>query len=347
MPFFYGKKCKPLPIGVFMNLPLTLDQYIRKNQSKNASGTFTSVMADVALACRMTAAMLRAGNYTTDIVKSDSKNASGDSQVPLDIKANNIFLELAKNNGNIAALASEELDEIHYFEGAESGKYILVIDPLDGSGNLDINAPVASIFSICKNPVNGRPSKEDVLKAVQTPNASGICLYGLATTMAVTFGKGVQGFTQDLESGVFFYTHENIKVKSPAKEVAINFSNKNFWNTAIKRYIDECFDGVEGPRERYFNTRWYASAAAELNRILTRGGVFIYPSCYNGKPQGVLRKVYEAYPMAHLVEAAGGSATNGIERILDIKALDLHERTPFAMGTTEEIELIKKYHLEM
>lgn len=331
-----------------MNLPLTLDQYIRKNQSANASGTFTSVMADVALACRMTAAMLRAGNYTTDIIKSNSTNASGDAQVPLDIKANNIFLELAKNNGNIVALASEELDEIHYFKGSENGKYILVIDPLDGSGNLDINAPVASIFSICKNPIiGGKPTKEDVLEAARSPNASGICCYGLATTLAVTFGKGVQGFTQDLESGVFFYTHKNIQVKSPAKEIAINFSNKNFWNPAIKRYINECFDGVEGPRERYFNTRWYASAAAELNRILTRGGVFIYPSCSNGKPQGVLRKVYEAYPMAHLVEAAGGKATNGIERILDIKSTDLHERTPFAMGTSEEIDLIKKYHIDM
>lgn len=330
-----------------MNLPQTLDQYIRKNQSPTASGTFTSVMADVALACRMTAAMLRAGNYTTDIVKSETKNASGDTQVPLDIKANNIFLELAKNNGNIVALASEEMDEIHYFEEAKNGKYILVIDPLDGSGNLDINAPVASIFSICKNPVKGRPSKNDVLEAVRIPNASGICLYGLATTLAITLGKGVHGFTQDLESGVFFYTHKNIKVKTPAKEIAINFSNKNFWNQAIKRYIDECFNGEEGPRQRYFNTRWYASAAAELNRILTRGGVFIYPSCSNGKPQGVLRKVYEAYPMAHLVEAAGGSATNGVERILDIQANHLHERTPYAMGTTEEIELIKKYHLEM
>lgn len=347
MTFFYDNKNNYLPKGLYVNLPLTLDQYIRKNQSPTASGTFTSVMADVALACRMTAAMLRAGNYTTDIVKANTKNASGDSQVPLDIKANNIFLELAKNNGNIVALVSEELEDIHYFNGAENGKYILVIDPLDGSGNLDINAPVASIFSICKNPVNTRPTKNDVLKAVRSPNASGICLYGLATTMAVTFGKGVHGFTQDLESGVFFYTHKNIQVKSPAKELAINFSNKNFWNPAIKRYVDECFDGVEGPRERYFNTRWYASAAAELNRILTRGGVFIYPSCSNGKPNGVLRKVYEAYPMAHLVEAAGGSATNGVERILDIQTNDLHERTPFAMGTTEEIVLIKKYHLEM
>lgn len=329
-----------------MKLPQTLYQFIQKNQDSQASGTFTSVMGDVALACRMTAAMLRAGNYTTDIARSDSKNASGDTQEPLDIKANNIFLELAKNNGNICALASEELDDIHYFEGAERGKYILIIDPLDGSGNLDINAPVASIFSICKNPSNAKLSEADVLEAARVPVASGICLYGLATTLAFTFGDSVHGFTQDLESGVFFYTHENMTVKTPAKEIAINYSNRKFWNPAITRYIEECFDGVEGPRDRYFNTRWYASAAAELNRILTRGGVFIYPSCSNGKPNGVLRKVYEAYPMAFLIEAAGGRATDGHTRILDIKSKELHERTPFAMGTSEEIDLIEKYHLE-
>lgn len=329
-----------------MHLPQTLYQFIRKNQSDRASGTFTSVMSDVALACRMTASMLRAGNYTTDIATANSTNASGDSQVPLDIKANNIFLELAKNNGNIVALASEELDEIHYFENAQNGKYILIIDPLDGSGNLDINAPVASIFSIARNPAEGRPTKEQVLEASRNLVASGICLYGLATTMAFTFGKSVHGFTQDLESGVFFHTHENMKVKTPAKEVAINYSNRKFWNPAITKYVEECFDGVEGARERYFNTRWYASAAAELNRILTRGGVFIYPACSNGKPNGVLRNVYEAYPMAFLIEAAGGKATNGTQRILDIAATELHQRTPFAMGTSEEIDLIEKYHLE-
>jgi fructose-1,6-bisphosphatase I len=206
-----------------MHLPKTLFQFIRENETQNASGTFTSVMSDVALACRMTAAMLRAGNYTTDIASAESTNASGDKQVPLDIKANNIFLELAKNNGNIVALASEELEEIHYYENAQNGKYILIIDPLDGSGNLDINAPVASIFSICRNPSNGKPTKEQVLEASRNPTASGICLYGLATTMAFTFGKSVHGFTQDLESGVFFHTHENMTVKSPAKEVAINY----------------------------------------------------------------------------------------------------------------------------
>lgn len=349
MPLFFGhaEAKQPEIEGNSMNLPQTLYQFIQKNQDPNASGTFTSVMNDVALACRMTAAMLRAGNYTSDIVHAKSQNASGDTQMPLDIKANNIFLELAKNNGHIVALASEELDDIHYFDQAQDGKYILIIDPLDGSGNLDINAPVASIFSICKNPANGKPTKEEVLEAARNPEASGICLYGLATTMAFTFGKSVHGFTQDLESGVFFYTHPHMTVKTPAKEVAINYSNRKFWNPAISRYIEECFDGNDGPRQRYFNTRWYASAAAELNRILTRGGVFIYPACSNGKPQGVLRKVYEAYPMAFLIEAAGGKATNGEQRILDLKASDLHERTPYAMGTAEEIDLIKEYHQQL
>lgn len=195
--------------------------------------------------------------------------------------ASNIFMDLAQNNGNIVAIASEELEDIHYFENSPQGKYILIIDPLDGSGNLDINAPVASIFSVCRNPANGKPSKEQVLEVARDPIVAGICNYGLATTMALTFGEDVYGFTQDLESGVFFYTHSEMKIPSDAKEVAINFSNKNFWNPAITRYIEECFNGKEGPRGKYFNTRWYASAAAELNRILNRGGVFLYPACSN------------------------------------------------------------------
>lgn len=327
-----------------MKLPLTLHQYILQNQTQAASGTFTSIMADIALACRMTASKLRYGNIEGLMNKGKSENASGDAQVPLDILANNIFLNLAQNNGNIVALASEELVDIHYFENTKSNKYILIIDPLDGSGNLDINAPVATIFSICKNPSSGKPTEEEVLEASRKPVASGICIYGLATTMMFTTGETVQGFTQDLESGVFFYTHPNMKISGEAKEVAINFSNKNFWNPAITRYIDECFSGIKGPRNRYFNTRWYASAAAELNRILNRGGVFIYPACSNGKPNGVLRKVYEAYPMAHLIEAAGGKATDGENRILDISSKSLHERTPFMMGNAQEIDLIKEYH---
>ena len=205
-----------------MALPLTISQFIRKNQSESASGTFSSVMADIALACRMTASKLRYGNFE-NYTESKDLNASGDKQVPLDIMANNIFMDLANNNGNIVAIASEELDEIHYFENAKDGKYILVIDPLDGSGNLDINAPVATIFSICRNPSSGTPSDTEILEAARSPIAAGICNYGLATTMALTFGKEVHGFTQDLESGVFFYTHTAMTIPKEAKEVAILF----------------------------------------------------------------------------------------------------------------------------
>jgi fructose-1,6-bisphosphatase I len=334
-------------MGNFMALPLTLTHFIIKNQTAQASGTFTSIMEDVALACRMTASKLRYGNFDGLMTKSTVENASGDQQVPLDILANNIFMNLAENNGNIVAIASEELEEIHYFPKAKGAKYILVIDPLDGSGNLDINAPVATIFSICRNPVEGNPTQEEILEAARAPVAAGVCIYGLATSMAMTTGNGVHGFTLDLESGAFFYTHPNMQIKETAKEVAINFSNKSYWNPAITQYIDEVFAGKEGPRGRQFNTRWYASAAAELYRILNRGGVFIYPACSNGKPKGVLRKLYEAWPMAYLVEAAGGKATDGKQRILDITASDLHERTPFAMGTSEELDRLSDYHKEI
>ncbi len=330
-----------------MKLPLTLRQFITANQSDQASGTFSSIMDDIALSCRMVAKKLRYGHLDGVMDKGNNKNESGDDQAPLDVISNDIFLSLAENNGNIAAVASEELEGVYYCENAETGKYILVIDPLDGSANLSINAPVSSIFSICKAPEGRKPTEEDVMEAARNPVAAGICIYGLSTFMAYTTGDGVHGFTQDLESGTFFYTHPNMKIPKQAKEVAINFSNRNFWNAAVLKYVDECFLGESGPRERYFNTRWYASAAAELNRILIKGGVFIYPACSNGKPQGVLRKLYEAWPMAMLVEAAGGAATNGKERILDLPATSLHEKTPYVMGTAEEVELISRYHKDV
>ena len=330
-----------------MGMLLTLGQYILRGQTTGASGAFTSIMEDMALGCRITASKLRYGTFHGLTKKGDTVNASGDGQIPLDILANNIFIDLAENNGNICAMASEELDEVHYFSNADTAKYILVIDPLDGSSNIDINAPVATIFSLCKVTSKNRPTTEEVIEAARNPVAAGICVYGALTTFTFTSGHGVQGFTQDLESGVFFYTHPDIKISPIAKEVAINFSNRNYWNDAVLKYVDECFLGKMGPRKRYFNTRWYASAAAELYRILLRGGIFIYPACSNGKPQGVLRKLYEAWPMAMLIEQAGGSATNGDKRILDLKAETLHEKTPFAMGTSEEIEILSRYHHDL
>jgi fructose-1,6-bisphosphatase len=332
-----------------MKQALTLEQYIMRNQREENSGKFTSVITDIGLACRMTAALLRYGNLKASGENTEAVNASGDQQAPLDIQANNIFLNLFENNDNIAAIVSEELEDIHFYKRSKPAKYFLVIDPLDGSGNLDINAPVATIFSLCKMPNLASESltQTDILNSAMKPVAAGICNYGLEISMAITTGNGVQGFVQNLESGAFFLSQSNIEIKPIAKEVAINFSNRNFWNPAVLRYIDECFQGEQGPRKRYFNTRWYASAAAELNRILHRGGIFIYPACSNGKPEGVLRKLYEAWPMAMLVEAAGGKATNGSKRILDITANHLHERTPFAMGSVEEIELLAKYHQEV
>jgi len=329
-----------------LKLALTLHQFILKNQESSAHGIFSCVMEDVALACRMIAAKLRYGYISGDMGKDGSTNASGDSQVSIDILANDIFVELSKNNGNIRAIASEELDEIHYFDNAKDGKYILVIDPLDGSSNLEVNGPVASIFSICLVPDKETISEEDIFESARNPVASGVCLYGLSTFFSYTTGNGVHGFTQDLESGTFLYTHPFMTVKPTAREVAINYANKHFWNEPITRYVEDCFRGESGPRKRYFNTRWYASAAAEMNRILIRGGVFIYPSCSNGKPNGVLRKLYEAWPMAFMIEAAGGKATNGIDRILDVPATSLHEKTPFVMGSPEEVDLIRDYHLE-
>lgn len=325
-----------------MDIPYTIGQFINKNQTKEATGAFTSVLEDIGLACSIISSELRSA-ATTDFLKGAHSNSSGDSQVAMDIRANNIFLSLAQNNGNICGVASEEMDVVHYFTGREHAPYILVIDPLDGSDNLEINAPVATIFSLCHRP--SELTENAVLESARKPLAAGICIYGLTTFMALTVGSGVHGFSRDMSSGTFLYTHEDLKIKNQAPDVAINYSNRNYWNDSIRRYVDDCFQGETGPRARYFNTRWYASAAAELGRILHRGGIFLYPACGPKKPHGVLRKLYEAWPMTFICEQAGGMATDGKSRMLEVSAKSLHERTPFVMGSSEEVSIVQKYHL--
>jgi fructose-1,6-bisphosphatase I len=215
---------------------------------------------------------------------------------------------------------------------------------LDGSSNVNVNISVGTIFSILKSP-NAQPKLADFLQPGVSQVCAGYALYGTSTMLVLTVGQGVNGFTLDSESGEFYLTHPNMQIAKETQEFAINMSNYRFWQEPVQRYIDECLQGEEGDRNKDFNMRWVASMVAEVHRILVRGGVFMYPIDTKLQAKGgKLRLMYEANPMSWIVEQAGGAATTGTMRILEIVPTHLHQRVPVMMGSKSEVERIISYH---
>ena len=249
--------------------------------------------------------------------------------------------------GHLAAMASEEMDTIHLVPNRyPQGEYLLLFDPLDGSSNIDVNVSIGTIFSVLKKPDHGEGvSEKDFLQPGYQQVAAGYCIYGPQTTLVLTVGDGVAMFTLDREQGSFVLTHDNVQIPADTKEFAINMSNMRHWDAPVKRYIDECLQGKEGVRGKDFNMRWIASMVADVHRILTSGGIFLYPwdKREPNKP-GKLRLMYEANPMSWLIEQAGGAATNGQRRILDIEPGQLHERVSVILGSKHEVERVTQYH---
>ena len=222
----------------------------------------------------------------------------------------------------------------------------MYFDPLDGSSNIDVNLSVGSIFSIVKCPEGVTdPKINDYLIPGSEQVCGGFCLYGPSTMMVLTIGDGVQGFTLDPHTNEFKLTHQNMTIPEDTAEYAINMSNQRFWEAPVQKYVDECNAGVTGERDKNFNMRWVASMVAEVYRILTRGGIFMYPfdSKDPTKP-GKLRLMYEANPMAYIVEQAGGVCSTGRERIMDIKPQEIHQRVPVILGSKNEVDRVISYH---
>jgi fructose-1,6-bisphosphatase I/sedoheptulose-1,7-bisphosphatase len=237
-------------------------------------------------------------------------------------------------------MASEEM-EAPYAIPAEypKGRYLLAFDPLDGSSNIEVNAPVGSIFSVL------RASESGFLQPGSQQVCAGYAIYGPSTMLVLTFGRGVHGFTLDREIGEFIYTHPDLRVPEETGEFAINSSNSRFWEPAVKRYVDECLAGRSGPRGRDFNMRWIASLVAEAHRILMRGGVFLYPRDEReASRSGRLRLLYEANPIGMVIEQAGGRASTGYGPVLEVEPGSLHQRTGFVFGARREVERIEQYH---
>jgi len=278
-----------------------------------------------------------------------SENVQGEVQKKLDIISNDMLIQANEWGGTLAGMASEEMDEILPIPGQyPQGDYLLMFDPLDGSSNIDVNVSIGTIFSVLKKPEGASAvSEADFLQAGASQAAAGYCVYGPQTTLVFTLGDGVVMFTLDREQGTFILTQENVQIPPDTKEFAINMSNMRHWDAPVKRYVDECLAGKEGVRGKDFNMRWIASMVADVHRILMRGGIFMYPwdKREPNKP-GKLRLMYEANPMSWLVEQAGGAATDGRQRILDIAPTQLHQRVSVVLGSKNEVELVTRYHLE-
>ena len=335
-----------------MRIGTTLTNFIIRKQRdiEGASGTFTGLLNDIAVACKKIADLVNKGDLVNVLGSAESENVQGEQQKKLDVITNDVMIEALQHNGHIAALASEEMETIHQLpNGHQCGKYLLLCDPLDGSSNIDVNVSVGTIFSILKAPETGRPPEEaDFLKPGTEQVAAGYCLYGPSTMLVLTTGEGVSVFTLNRDFGEFLLTKENIAIPADTREFAINASNQRFWEEPVKRYITECLQGREGPLGKDFNMRWVASMVAEVHRILTRGGIFMYPTDSKIKAAGKggkLRLMYEANPMAMIIEQAGGAATTGRERMLEVMPTELHQRVPVILGSKNEVERIAAYHL--
>jgi len=301
----------------------------------------------VARACKGISHAVNKGALGGVLGSADSENVQGEVQKKLDIIANEVLLEANEWGGHLAAMASEEMDSIYLVPNRyPQGEYLLLFDPLDGSSNIDVNVSIGTIFSVLKKSEAGQGvTEQDFLQPGKQQVAAGYCIYGPQTTLVLTVGDGVAMFTLDREQGSFVLTQENVTIPADTKEFAINMSNMRHWAEPVRRYIDECLQGKEGPRGKDFNMRWIASMVADVHRILTRGGVFMYPwdKREPHKP-GKLRLMYEANPMGWLVEQAGGAATNGKDRILDIQPSELHQRVSVILGSKNEVERVTGYH---
>ena len=301
----------------------------------------------VARACKSISHAVNKGALGGVLGTAHSENIQGEVQKKLDIIANEVLIEANEWGGHLAAMASEEMDSIYVVPNRyPQGEYLLLFDPLDGSSNIDVNVSIGTIFSVLKKPEGSAGvSEADFLQAGSAQVAAGYCVYGPQTTLVLTVGDGVAMFTLDREQGSFVLTQEDVRIPADTQEFAINMSNMRHWAEPVKQYVDDCLAGKTGVRGKDFNMRWVASMVADVHRILTRGGVFMYPWDQRepNKP-GKLRLMYEANPMAWLVEQAGGAATNGQQRILDIQPTQLHQRVSVFLGSKNEVERVTALH---
>ncbi|MBT0960627.1 class 1 fructose-bisphosphatase [Denitromonas iodatirespirans] len=329
---------------------ISLTQFLIEQQRAGRTTADLRLLIEVvARAVKAISVNVSKGALAGVLGEAGSDNVQGEAQKKLDVIANEILIQANEWGGHLAGMASEEVEDVRPIPREfPKGGYLLLFDPLDGSSNIDVNISVGTIFSVLRCPEGcTEPVEADFLQPGRDQVAAGYALYGPSTQLILTVGDGVHGFTLDREMGSFVYTHPFMTVPVDTQEFAINASNARFWEAPIQRYVSEMQEGKTGPRGRDFNMRWVASMVADVHRILTRGGVFMYPLDEKCRAQGgKLRLMYEANPMAMIVEQAGGAASTGRERILDLVPTRLHQRVPVILGSRNEVERAARYHTE-
>ncbi|MGQ0682315.1 class 1 fructose-bisphosphatase [Bradyrhizobium sp.] len=321
---------------------LTLEDYLQRYSETGPLALAVATAVDaITVAAIEIAELTGRGALSDKSGLATGRNSDGDLQRDLDVQADAI-IRRCLGKVPIAALASEEMQEAEI--GDREARICVAIDPLDGSSNIDINMTVGTIFSIL-------PAPDDPSLAFgqcgTAQLAAGFVTYGPQTSLVLTLGDGVDIFTLDRAAGGFRLARRALRIPDTAEEFAINASNRRHWDPPVRAFIDECLAGVDGPASRDFNMRWIGSLVAEAYRILSRGGVFLYPSdARPGYGDGRLRLVYEAHPIAFIIEQAGGAASTGRERILDLAAHSLHQRVPLIMGSSGEVRRVEELHCD-
>ena len=329
---------------------INLTQFlIEEQRAGRVSADLRLLIEVVARAVKAIGVTVSKGALGGALGEAGTENVQGEAQKKLDVIANDILLQANEWGGHLAAMASEEVETVYQIPyGCPKGDYLLLFDPLDGSSNIDVNVTVGTIFSALRNPQakDKNPTEADFLQPGRNQAAAGYATYGPSTQLVLTVGNGVHAFTLDREMGSFMYTHPFMTVPVETREYAINASNARYWEAPMQRYIAELQQGKDGPRGSDFNMRWIASMVADVHRVLTRGGIFMYPLDEKCRAKGgKLRLMYEANPMAMLIEQAGGAATTGRGPILDVIPEHLHQRIPVILGSRAEVELVTSYHL--
>ena len=331
----------------------TLARYLTEEQRTKGiiTGDLKLLIEVVSRACQAISIAIGKGGLGGVLGEAGSDNVQGEAQKKLDVLSNEILLEANEWGGHLAAMASEEMDLPHLVPHRfPKGEYLLTFDPLDGSSNIDVNVSIGTIFSVLKCPDGAdlstpQAAEQAFLQPGTAQVAAGYAVYGPTTLLVLTVGDGVAVFTLDREQGEFILTQEKVQIPADTKEFAINMSNQRFWEAPVQRYVNEMVAGKEGPLGKDYNMRWVASMVADVHRIMTRGGIFMYPLDSKLKDKGgKLRLMYEANPMALLVEQAGGAATTGRQRILDIQPGNLHQRVPVILGSKNEVDRVTGYH---
>lgn len=319
---------------------VTIERYIIEQERLHpeATGELSGVLYDLALAAKMIANKVRSAGLADILGSTDDTNVQGEVQEKLDVIANEIIIKAVDHGGRLCAMASEEEPGIIQIpDNFRCGKYCLLFDPLDGSSNIDVNVPVGTIFSVVKKITRGaRGEMEDMLQPGRRQVAAGYVIYGSSTMLVYTTGQGAHGFTLDPSIGEFLLSHPNIRIPASGRYLSVNDSYERMWSEDVRALMRR-YRGLDAERSA-MNVRYVGSLVADFHRNLLGGGLFAYPPNQKN-PKGKLRLLYEANPLAFIVEQAGGAATNGKIRILDIEATDLHQRTPLYIGSKADVDI--------